>query len=227
MIDRSDEETAELVKAWIRRYGMTLLAGVVIALVSLFARDRWQEHQRERRNQFSAQLGQLQSAVMDKQLRAAEKRYAALREGETIYGDMAALVMAKLYHDKQDAEAALEVLQLARTAKDPLLAQTAGWSLLQLQLDEGEYDAALTTLASLRGSAYDSQLDRVQGDILLLQKKPRQALEAYRMSQKIQPAPLIRLRIDTLKAHLAIDHETARQAPLSSHAEREPIAEDS
>lgn len=223
MSDRTDEETAELVKAWIRRYGMTILAGVVIALAAVFALNRWQEHQRGKGYARSERLARLQSAVAQQQLATAEKLYAGLQEDDTIHASMAALLMAKLYHDKKDDAAAAKALQSAAKSKDGLLAQAARWSLAQLQVDAGEYDAALATLALLRGSAYDGELGRVQGDIFLLQKKPRQALDAYRSSQKIQPTPLTRLRIDELQARLAGDRET----PVSSRSDDRPSAEGS
>lgn len=229
MIDRTDEETTQLVKDWIRRYGLTILAGIVIALVGVFALKGWQERARGKASARSEQLAHLQSAVVRQDLETAEKRYADLQSSNTIQTAMADLLMAKLYHEQRDNAAATQALQRVEKSEDALLAQTAMFSLAQLQVDAGKYDAALTTIASLRGSAYDGELDRLQGDIFLLQEKPREALGSYQTSQKIQPGPLTQLRIDALKARLASNREPVPQKPASvpPHSDDQATAEDS
>lgn len=204
MIDRTDEEIGELVKAWIRRYGLPLIAGVIIALAAIFAARWWQAHKQQGSHQFSDQLATLNRALDDKNYAQAETAYQTLQQEHTIYSQLADLAMAKSYVAQKKPAQAEALLQNAQGSSDKLISETALFSLAQLQTSEKKYPQALQTLSKLEGSAYQAQIEALRGDIYVLQNKLADALSAYQRAQDAQPSPLTEMRINLLKGQVSL-----------------------
>lgn len=203
--DRSEEEMGEIVKAWLRRYLPAIILGIVIALGIIGFLDWRKVHQRNIDLQFAYQLEQLQAAVSSNQPDEAKKAYTAeLKNNDSAAGDLAALLMAGVYTQIGEIDAAQEALHKASGAKDELVAQRAKLELASLQASGQQYDAALQALQGLEKSAYAPAAYSLQGDIYYLQGKNQNALAAYQEAQKIAPSALLQLRIQQLQTAVNI-----------------------
>lgn len=201
MIDRSDEETGELVKAWIRRYGPAIFLGIIIALGVLGFLDWRKQHQRHVNHQLAHQLETLQNALTDKQQDTIKTAYTpALQNDSGEAGNLAALMMAGYYAELGDSAQAEKMLEKASHAKDVLVQQTATWQRANLQANAKQYDTALATLQNLANSAYSAPAASLKGDIYYAQGKTAEALTAYQEAQKRENNPILTLRISQLKA---------------------------
>lgn len=207
MIDRSEDETTELVRDWIRRYVPTFIAGIVLAIAILYGMDWWKNRNRLQSNQYSAQLEALNSAIENQEWANAKALYQDLEKDVTIYGDLAALLMGRVFAQENDMEHAGFALEKAKSSKDAFVSQVARWQIIQLQIEKKEYDNALKGLEAMKDSIYANQISAAKGDIYLLQGKAKDALTAYEQAQKQTPNPLLELRIKALKAQLALDNE--------------------
>ncbi|ABQ13110.1 YfgM family protein [Dichelobacter nodosus] len=209
--DRSEEETGELVKEWLRRHGVVIVTGIVIGLAMVGGMDWWKVHQRSQRQEQSFLLSQLTEAVDKKQLTVAEKHYAAMSQNRSVQRDLANVLLARLYVENKQFDKAYPLLQQAQSSSDDLLAQNAQWALVQVQLQQKDYDAALSTLDLLKNSAYAKIVPQIQGDIYLLRDQLEPALKAYEESMKLQPLPLTQRRINALKAKMALTAPTTEK----------------
>lgn len=201
MIDRSDEETGEIVKAWIRRHAPPILLGIVIALGVLYLIDWYKHRQRQQNHQLSYQLETLQKALNADQANDIKVAYSSDLQNDTNEaGYLAALMMAGYYARQGEISAAEKALDKAMGAKDVLVVQSAQWQRANLQANTKQYDEALKTLSSLESSAYRVQALNLKGDILYIQNHLQDALTTYEAVQKLSPSPMMALRISQLKA---------------------------
>lgn len=203
--DRSDAETAELVKEWLSRHLPVILAGIVIALLIIFAMRWWEKREIAAAHQLSYQLERLETAVASQDDAAVKQAYnEALIKDSGNYGAFAALLMAQHHQHKGQSKEAQPLLEKAANAKDALLAQTAQWQLLQLKLAAADYDGAEALANKLNGSIYAPQLPLLRGDILYLRGDYAAALSQYQQSQTLQASPIVEMRVRQLQAQLAL-----------------------
>ncbi|SUO95874.1 YfgM family protein [Suttonella ornithocola] len=206
VVERSDEETGELVKSWLRRHGPVILAGVVIALIVLFAMSWWKNRQHTIDTALAYQLETLQKAIADNDVDLANNLYQkSLINNDQAYGKLAALMMAKVYVNAEKNTQARTALEKATKAKDALVAQTAQWELANLEMIEKNYGAALGLLSQLSETAYKGQAKALEGDIYLLQENFKAALNAYQQSLLVVPSPLVRMKAEVLEADQAMN----------------------
>lgn len=202
-MDRTEEETSELVREWLRRYGITIFLGIVIALAILFAMQWWNQRAENAGKQASEQLAQLQGQVESGAYEQADRLYQEMSDAPAVYHDLASLLMARSHLARQESDKALALLDQASHADDALVAQTARWLKAQQFVAQGEYDRARQLLNELQGSVFDGQTDQLRGDIFALQNDPAAALQSYQIAMDKLASPLLEMRINALKAQLA------------------------
>ncbi len=208
--DRSDEETGELVKEWLRRYFPTIVSGVVIALLVVFAMNWWRDKERRNTLALSHQLEVLQEAVVSNNKEAAKEAYVGeLAEDDSADAYLGALLIAKVYVDDADYEQAKIALEKASQAKDGLVVQTAQWQLANMYVSQKQYEPALKVLQGLKMSAFDGQAARLEGDVYYLQGKMDLALSAYEQSLTANPSPLTEILVKQLKTQINLQKTEA------------------
>jgi predicted negative regulator of RcsB-dependent stress response len=108
----------------------------------------------------------------------------------TDYALMAHLALARQHvtdAEFEQAEAALQ--QVVGSAGQRPLAYIARTRLAAVQLQTGQYDQAMSTLAVQFPDQFAAIANELRGDILALQGKNAEAVEAYRKAQSSEPAP--------------------------------------
>lgn len=205
MIDRSDEETGELVREWLQRYGLSILAGIIIAIALLSSYEWWKNHQKTTRSAITSTVLALHEAVSQHRGDKAQALYKKISASDKSLEPLAALLMATLAHDTHEQKQEQQYLDIARGSKDPLIQQTANWQLAQLQVAHGDA-AAQQALQALKGSAYDNQLALMRAVLAQKQGKKQQALDAYQQALQDNPAgsAFINAQIAALKGELLV-----------------------
>lgn len=205
MIERTDEETGELVRAWLQRYGLAIVAGIALAIVAIGGYEWWQSKQRDEASEASAHLLALNEAVAADQLDEAKARYAEIADGAL--KPLADLLLATSYSKDGQADEAQRYFERAASSSDPLVAQTATWQLVQLYIAREDDTAAEQALQQLKGSAYEGQIALLSGVIAQKKGDKQAALNHFKAALQANPgqADFIQTQVAALEGELAVD----------------------
>jgi predicted negative regulator of RcsB-dependent stress response len=162
-----EHEQSERVRGWLRKNGVSILAGVAIAIGGIAG---WQWWQKDHSNQLAGANVQYQAVLkhlQDKDLAQAAKGVKALDDGKAnIYSDLAALQLAKA--------------QVEAGKNDPEFQPVIEQRIARLLLATGKTDDAIKAL----GTASDSTSLEIHGDALMAQGKRDAARQQYEKALK-------------------------------------------
>ena len=203
----TEEEQVEKLKAWLKENGMSIVFGIVIGVGGIFGFNYWTQHQEnvavEASGHFEQMLAALRGGDADGVRQQADILIADYAASD--YALMAHLALARGHVEAGEfdrAESALQ--QVVGSVGDAPLAYVARTRLAAVQLQQEKYDAALSTLAVDFPGAFGARVDELRGDVLALQGKSAEALEAYRNAQQGDPGPanpqFLQQKIDDLEA---------------------------
>lgn len=167
-----EHEQSERVLAWLRSNGAGLLGGVIVGFALILGWQWWTNRQQASRMQagddYQAALQSLEAG----NLAQAQARVAGL--GDTPYGALAALDLAKAQLDAGQGEAAIATLRGAK-ASNPGLQRVLDRRLARLLIDAGKAQEALQVV----GNADDPASLEVRGDAQFALGKRDEARKAY------------------------------------------------
>ena len=146
----TDEEKVEAIKGWWKENGISVVGGLALGLAAVFGWRAWVDHQEDMAQQASSAFEQLVATVETGNPEAARTQAALLLEkhGESAYGALANLMLARVEMDAKQPEAARKALEQAMAkAPDPGLARVAALRLARLLMAQGDLDAAATLIA--------------------------------------------------------------------------------
>ncbi len=174
-----EHEQSERVRSWLRKNGVSILAGVAIAIGGIAG---WQWWQKEASNSLAGANVQYQAVLkhlQDKDLEQAAKGVKALDAGKAnIYSDLAALQLAKAQVEAGKNEDALATLRAIKA--DPEFQPVIEQRIARLLVATGKADEAIKALAS----ATDSASLEIHGDALMAQGKRDAARGQYEKALK-------------------------------------------
>src|SRR5581483_2662909 len=165
----ADQEELEKLKAWWKNYGGALLIGVLLGLALLFGNKYWTQYKEQQRVAASELYEQMLQQVKESKTGDARASGEKLigEYARTPYAGMAALMLARLSFEANDAAGARRRLEWAEAhALDPAVAHAARLRLGRLYVAGGEYDAALA-LASKGGPGFEAEYLELKGDAYL------------------------------------------------------------
>lgn len=184
VLSHEEQEQLDALKAWWRENGRLLIVAVSAALVFSLGWHGWQWWRGEQ-VQAAAQAFEVIDQALEKQAwaeaRAAWERLKAVPWVGKAQAAYAALAIADRAAAEHAAAEAIPVVREARLlgvdddAVQPLLAFT----LAELLLAQGEYDAAAKALPQAVPAPYQPRLWALKGDIALAQGQAQQAVSHY------------------------------------------------
>lgn len=203
MIDynKTDEEQAEDIKAWWKENGLSVVAGIGLAITALFGWEYWQKHQAQQMESASTLYSTVQTTADDA---VAAKNIQELQTAYTTspYAALASLDTAKTYAEAGDYEPAITALRwVVEHSKDIDLKNIASVRLARVLASSGKYDEALQLASQSYGASYESVLEELKGDIYSAQKKVAEARKAYEraiLAAKNNASELIKIKLDNL-----------------------------
>ena len=202
----SEEQQVEAIKRFWQQYGKAILGGVVLGLAVLYGFRFYQAEQRSQAEQASSRFTQLVEQRAD----AASEDWLAQAQGfidagnKDHYAVMAALLAAKEAVELAQYEKAQAQLSwVLANAKEPTLLALTQLRLARLQREQGQLDAALTTLAAAVPESFIALQAELKGDILLQAEKPAEAKAAYQLALEKagDNAQILQIKLDDL-AHV-------------------------
>lgn len=204
--DLEEQEQIDNLKSFWNQYGNFILTALTVVLLGIAAFRGWGWYQVRQAGQAAVVYEQLQTAVERKDIAKVKETAGTLFEsyGRTVYGQMAALLAAKAYHDAGDVKAAKAPLQwVIDKGQDEEFRQIARIRLAGILLDEKAYDDGLKLLPMESAGKFAGEFGDRRGDLLLAQGKPEEARAAYKLAlEKLdERSPLrraVQLKLDGL-----------------------------
>ncbi len=199
---KSDEEKAEELKAWWKKNGTSVMAGVALTVGGMFAFKQWEQYklnQSEGASKIFAQLSQPSSDV-----NAIYKQLSDDYSG-TAYTALAALRAAKQNCSAGKIDSCIEQLRSAANSPQESVATVANIRLARALLSTGKLDEAQQILSKGLPSSYNSIVTELEGDIHFAKKEFTKARAAYDkaiLSSGGQNTQLLKLKRDDLGDHL-------------------------
>jgi predicted negative regulator of RcsB-dependent stress response len=174
-----EHEQSERVRSWLRKNGVSIIAGVAIAIGGIAGWQWWQKEQGNDLTGANVQYQTVLKHLQDKNLVEAAKGVKALEGGKaSIYADLAALQLAKAQVDAGKNEDALATLRAIKA--DPEFKPAIDQRIARLLIATGKTDEAIKQL----GSASDSASLEIHGDALMAAGKRDEARGQYEKALK-------------------------------------------
>jgi predicted negative regulator of RcsB-dependent stress response len=200
----SEQEQWEEVKAWLKE-GWPWFAGAALVIAGGFGGWKWWQGRAETRYAAAAaQYEQLVEAFGKNDLPGvltAADRIATDFAG-TGYAEQAELAAARVQVENKQLPAALARLQKVLGAtRDEELKLVVRARIARLQIESGQPDAAIATLAGASTGAFAARYAELRGDALYAKGDRDGALKAYREAQAggaAAPGDLLTLKINDL-----------------------------
>lgn len=209
-IQRTEEETVEHLKQWIRENGLAIILGVVIGLSGIGGVRYWFNYQKTQAEEASIIYDKLASDL------TAEKYVDVIQQGKqlmdnysgTSYAILGAFAMAKASLATGDAATARDQLAWAlKEADDEAMQHIARIRLARLFVDAKDYTAALKLITDTEQGAFSSLYEELRGDIYTMTDKIEQAREAYRLALVGAKDPsrrqFVQMKLDNLAVYIA------------------------
>ncbi|MHC9011907.1 YfgM family protein [Stenotrophomonas rhizophila] len=174
-----EHEQSERVRGWLRKNGVSILAGVAIAIGGIWGWKEWQTRHSNSLAGANVQYQVVLKSLEDKDLEQAAKGVKELESGKAnIYADLAALQLAKAQVDAGKNDDALATLRAIKA--DPEFKPVIEQRVARLLVATGKTDDAIKQL----GTATDSTSLEIHGDALMAQGKRDAAREQYEKALK-------------------------------------------
>lgn len=204
MIDRTDEETLDLIRNWLRQYGLVIAGGLVLGIAGVAAYQWWQGAQADNAQQEAQYLAQLRDAAVTGNVAGADKLYGHFAKSSGGMADMAALLTAKAHFDNADYDKAKTHLDKASASKDDLIAQSAAWYLAQLAAKQQRWEDVRLQTQNLQNSVYAVWALQLDALAYRAENQPDKALTALENAHSRAADPLVQMQIQALKSQLMV-----------------------
>ncbi len=181
-LDLEEQEQLDQLKAFWKQYGNLITWVLIIALGGYAAWMGWNNWTREQSGKAGVLYEELEKAVQAGDAEKSARVFNDMKEryAGTGYAQQAALLNAKLQHEKGQADAARAALSWAGdSASEDEYRTAARLRLAGLLLDEKKYDEALKQLEGAKSPEFAGLVADRRGDILLAQDQKDAAKAAY------------------------------------------------
>lgn len=211
----TDEEQVDRLKRLIKKYGGSVLTGILLALIAYFGWSYWQKKQQSEQAILSAQYQKLvdagKSASANPTDTAARTKFLAeanqlvKANADSPYAFQTLLLQAKVAADREDYAAAEKALTSAVSAPidDQGLQQLAYLRLARVQFQLGKNDAAQASLKKVTDAAFIPSAFELQGDILVQKNDVVGAKKAYQqawdaLAKRLELRQLLKVKMEAL-----------------------------
>lgn len=202
----TEQEQIEILKNWLKQYSVVILTGIIIAFLVISGWRYWQQRQ--------AKILSHASAIYDEMLstRAQNDPAATLVQAQklfshypqTVYGQMAALMLSRAAVAKKDYPQAEEhlnwVLDHSGIAS---VRQIARLRLARIMIAQQKPDQSIQLLEKVDDKTFNGLIDEVRGDAYLAMKNVEMARKSYQDALNELPnaeaiRPLLQMKYDNL-----------------------------
>jgi len=212
MSSMTEEEQLDRLKSSFKKYGSTVVSGVLIVLIAFFGWQYWQKKNVAEEQTQTAKLQQLMdqasSVGQDPNafgLLAASADQIVKADPNSVQALQAQMVMAKVAYDKADyATAERELNKVANSKiKDEGLLSVVRIGLADSQLAQKKYDEALKTLSTVTESAFTATVDEARGDVYVAKNDIENAKKSYQSAwntlvERKQERQILQIKLESV-----------------------------
>ena len=188
----SDEEQMENLKKWWREYGVIAITVVTLSVGGYFGSVFYKERQQSQAEEASVLYQQMMEVALvspgqtldDTQYKLVEGLASQLKDSfsSSQYARYAALLMAKIFVEKNDLDEAAEELKWALNDADEGLELVIKLRLARIEASRENIDLALAMIDDTDAGTMASAYSEAQGDFHLMKKDEVSAYKFYLQS---------------------------------------------
>lgn len=201
--DLEEQEQIAGLKAFWNQYGNMILSVLIVVLLAIAGYRGWGWYQARQATEAAVVYEQLRTAADRNEIDKVKETAGTLfeRYAGTVYGQMAALVAARVHFEAGDLKSAKAPLQWAiDKAPDEEFRLAARVRLAGILLDEKAFDEGLKLLPMESAGRFAGEFADRRGDLLLAAGRADEARAAYRLAlEKLDASSPLR-RIVELKS---------------------------
>jgi len=229
--ESTEEEQIEAIKTWFDQNGVSLIVGIVVALVAVFGYQGWKKSKTAEAEVASALYSDLTEAIVAGPLDTLSSEQISTGKfiaeelktdhpGST-YAHFAALHLAKLAVEAGDLETAEKELEwIKENNPERSVELIVNLRLAKVKTALKQYDAALALLKLDKIGAHVSSYQEQRGDIYLAMGKTEEARKAYRLALDSvvegQTKPILQMKLEDLVDPQSAMAINASKSPSSS-----------
>jgi predicted negative regulator of RcsB-dependent stress response len=208
----NDAEQLDGLKSAAKKYGSSIIIGILIALIAFFGWEYWQKKNLAEAQIATAKVQQLMDDASG--LEGKDNAFATLSASadkilkdtpEAVQAIQAQMLLAKVAFDAgkyADAERALQRVEGSKI-DDAGLIQIVKLRLAYAQLAQQKYDAALKTLTAVTEPAFKATAEEARGDIYVAKNDIANAKKAYQSAwndliERQQERPILQIKLESV-----------------------------
>ncbi len=219
MVYDTDEEQIEALKNWWDENGNSIIVGIILVLAVLFGSRYWQSSQNATAELASDIYTQMTDSVQanfdldvdDEELNSAFNLHAELKTNfaDTVYSRYSALLMARLYVQRNELENAASELQWILDnpglgflkSIDDELALTTRARLARVVIAQGNAEAALQLLNEVEPGTFAGIFAEIEGDAYVELGRLQEAIDAYQTALTLGTnAEVVELKLNDIRS---------------------------
>ena len=177
----TEEQQEEAIKKAIKDNWKVVVFGAAIGLGSVFGWRQYDAHQLEVRGQQSDAYEEIVEKVAkdDADIAALTSKYKSENDNKS-YGVLLSLHAAKEAVAKDNLDEAIKQLRFAaENAQDPSIKAVSVIRLARVQMQQGKYDDALSSLKATLPESFKAQVEELKGDVYYAKNDIENARTAY------------------------------------------------
>lgn len=202
----TEQEQVQLIKNWIKQYGLTILAGVAIAVLISSAFRYYQGYRNNILLRASSIYDEMLTDRAQNNTDTAETAANKLLSHypKTPYAQMAAFLLARDAVLKKDYPSAISQLNWVMDhASNRAIKEIARIRIARINLANQKPDAALETLKQLDDKTFLGMVDEVRGDAYIAMNDLSSAKKAYELALHELPnaevdRPILQMKYENL-----------------------------
>ena len=212
-IYQTEEQQVEAIKGYWAENGNMIIAGIVLGFAGFIGFNVYKDNKLEGEVAVSDSYQKLmETSVNDDKATFTQNAEKFISENSgTSYESLTALALAKEAAVNKDWPSAQTQLAAAiKSAPSEGIKGIASLRLARVQIQQQQYDQALSTLAQPLPESFKAAIEEIKGDVYLLQEKNELARNAYQMAidaDGLASSPNLQMKLDDLA--IAVNIPTA------------------
>lgn len=200
---QTEEQQVEAIKTYWQENGNMIIAGIALGFAGFIGFNLYKDNKLENELAVSDSYQVLiENSVKNKAAFSENAEKFINENAETSYASLTALALAKEAAANKDWQAAQAQLTAAlKSAPSDGIKGIASLRLARVQIQLGEYEQALATLAKPLPTSFTAAIEEIKGDTYLLQDKKELARSAYQAAiaaDGLTSSPSLQMKLDDL-----------------------------
>jgi len=200
---QTEEQQVEAIKGYWEENGNMIVAGIVLGFAGFIGFNLYKDSKLDDELAVSDSYQVLiENSVKDKAAFGENAEKFINENSGTSYASLTALALAKEAAANKDWQSAQTQLMAAiKSAPSDGIKGIASVRLARVQIQQEQFDQALTTLAKPLPESFNAAIEEIKGDTYLLQDKKELARNAYQAAiaaDGLASSPNLQMKLDDL-----------------------------